>query len=126
MWSIMSALNLPLDHLLLDRGDRLRRIEPLRAGLGAVHDGVAAVQPERIFQVVEPLAGRLVAAVVDPAVCLEQRGGAEIAVVIPPVARARRRAARAQDALVVVVELLAVLVGLLPFLLGHRSLGLQP
>ena len=72
--------HLPLDHLLLDLGDRLRRIEPLRAGLGAVHDGVAAVEPERILQVVEPLAGRLVAAVVDPAVGLQQRRRAEIAV----------------------------------------------
>ena len=37
------ALNLPLDHLLLDLGDRLRGIESLRAGLRAIHDGVAAI-----------------------------------------------------------------------------------
>src|SRR3954469_12030647 len=100
------ALNLPLDHLLLDLGDRLRRIEALRAGLGAVHDGMAAVEPERILEIVEPLAGGLVAAVVDPAVGLQQRGRAEITILIPPVARARGRAAGAQDALVVIVELL--------------------
>ena len=92
--------------IFLDLGDRLRRIEALRAGLGAVHDGVAAVEPERVFEIVEPLAGRLVAAVADPAVGLQQRGRAEIALRVPPVARARRRAAGAQDALVVAVELL--------------------
>ena len=56
------ASMLALDHHFLDLGDRLGRIEVLRAGLGAVHDGVAAIQPERIFQLIEPLAGGLVAA----------------------------------------------------------------
>ena len=100
-----SRLHLPLDHHLLDLGDRLRRVEALRAGLGAVHDGVAAIEPERIFEIVEPLAGRFIAAVDDPAVGLQQRGGAEIAIDVPPVARARGRAAGAQDALVEAVEL---------------------
>src|SRR5277367_1946308 len=45
---------------LLDFADGLGRIEILRAGLGAIHDGVAAIQPERILEMVEPLAGRLV------------------------------------------------------------------
>jgi len=46
------ALDLPLDHLQLEVGDRLGRVQILRAGLGAVHDGVAAVQPERILEIV--------------------------------------------------------------------------
>src|SRR5688572_15732540 len=85
-WSTLSrgrakqqTLNLPLDHLLLDFGDGLRRIEPLRAGLAAVQDGVTTIEPERVFQIVEPLAGRFVAAVHDPAVGLQQRGRSEIA-----------------------------------------------
>jgi hypothetical protein len=41
-----------LDHLQLEVGDRLGRVQILRAGLGAVHDGVAAVQPERILEIV--------------------------------------------------------------------------
>src|SRR5262245_4289312 len=65
-----AGLNLPLDHHLLDLGDRLGRIEVLRAGVRAVHDGVAAVEPERILEVVEALAGRLVAAVGEPALGL--------------------------------------------------------
>ena len=38
-------------------------VEALRAGRGAIQDGVAAVEPERVFEIVEPLAGCLVAAV---------------------------------------------------------------
>ena len=59
-----------LDHQLLDLADRLRRVEPLRADVDAVHDRVAAEQPVRILEVVEPLAGRLVARVGDEAVGL--------------------------------------------------------
>src|SRR5688500_5530328 len=39
--------NRALDHHLLDLGDRFRRVQVLGARLGAVHDGVAAVEPER-------------------------------------------------------------------------------
>ena len=66
----------PLVDHALDVGDRARRIQVLRAGLGAVHDGVAAIQPERIFQRIQPLAGGVVAAVDDPAIRGQQRGRA--------------------------------------------------
>src|SRR6185437_10015841 len=59
---------LALGEHLLDRTDGLGRIQVLRARLGAVHDGVAAIQPERILQRVEPLAERLIATVHDPAI----------------------------------------------------------
>src|SRR5262245_35481791 len=118
--SSRAGLHLPLDHLLLDLGDGLRRIEVLRAGIGAVQDGVAAVEPERVLEIVEPLAGRLVAAVDDPALCLQQRRRPEEAVAVPPVARAGGGAAGAQDALVEPVELAAVVVALPPFLLRRR------
>src|SRR5262252_7217947 len=98
--------HLPFHHHPLDLGDRLGRVETLRAGLGAVHDGVAAVEAERVLEIVEALAGRLVAAVLEPAVGLKQRGGSEKALAVPPIARAGGRAARAQDALVEAVELL--------------------
>src|SRR5207245_11178859 len=61
----------------LDLRDRLGRIEVLRADVGAVHDGMAAVQPEGILELIEPLAGRLVAAVDDPAVSGQQGCGTE-------------------------------------------------
>ena len=44
--------------------------QALRAGLGAIHDRVAAVEPERVLKIVEPLAACLVAAVYDPALRL--------------------------------------------------------
>src|SRR6516225_3324721 len=69
--------HLALDHHTLDIGDGLGGVEALRAGLGAVHDGVAAVEAERILEIVEALPGRLVAAVLEPAVGLKQRGGPE-------------------------------------------------
>ena len=106
----------PFHHHLLDLGDRLGRVEAFRAGLGAVHDRVAAIEAERVFQVVEPLAGRLVAAVDQPAIGLQQGGRAEIPVAVPPVGRARGRAAGAQDALVEPVELGPVVMALPPFL----------
>src|ERR1043165_3170392 len=93
-----------LDQHLLDLGDRLRRVEALRAGLGAVHDGVAAIEPERVLEIVEALALGFVAAVGQPAIGLKQDGRAEIAVAAPPVGRARGRAAEAQDALPQPVE----------------------
>src|SRR5215208_3210991 len=88
--------NRPLDHHLLDLGDRLRRIEMLGAGLGAVHDGV-------------------------PAIGLQQDGRAEIALAVPPVGRARGRAAEAEDALPQAVELGALLGRLQA--LARRRLG---
>src|SRR6056297_1559953 len=60
--------HVPLDHHLLDLCNRLGGVEALGAGLGAVHDRVTAIELERIFQIVQPLARRLVAAVDDPAI----------------------------------------------------------
>ena len=80
--------DLPLDHLQLEFGDGLGGIETLGAGFGAVQNGVAAIKPERVLEIVEPLAGGFVAAVGDPAVRLQQCGRAQIALAVPPIARA--------------------------------------
>ena len=69
-WWTSERSHLPLDEHLLDLGDGLGRVEALRAGLGAIHDRVAAVEPERVLKIVEPLAACLVAAVYDPALRL--------------------------------------------------------
>src|SRR5579883_2889857 len=99
----------PRHQALLDLADRLGGVEVLGAGLGAVHDGVAAIEAERVLELVETVAGRLVAAVGDPAEGLQQDGRAEIALGVPPVARAGGRAAGAEDALVIAVEPAALL-----------------
>ena len=67
----------PLRDQLLGLGDRLGRVEALGADVGAVHDRVAAIEPERVLKLVEPLAGRLVAAVGQPAIGLQQDRRAE-------------------------------------------------
>src|SRR4029078_6836053 len=114
------ALHLPLDHHALDLGDGLGGGEGLGAGLGAIHDGMTAVEPERVLEIVEAVPGRLVAAVLQPAVGLKQRGRTKEAPAVPTKARARGGAARTQDALVQAIELLAVLVALPPLFLRRR------
>src|SRR5260370_41600415 len=47
-------------------GNRLARVQVLRARLRTVEYRVPAIQPERIFDLVKPLAGCLVAAVQEP------------------------------------------------------------
>ena len=54
-------LDSPFHQHMLDLGNRLCRVQTLRTGLYAVHDRVAAIEPERVFQIVQPLAGRLIA-----------------------------------------------------------------
>jgi hypothetical protein len=64
-----------LDHHFLDIGNGLSGVQSLRAGPGAVEDGMAPVEPERIFEDIEPFACRLVAAVSQPAPSLEKSCG---------------------------------------------------
>jgi len=67
--------HLPLDQGALDVGDGLRRIEDAWGRPWRNHDGWAAVEAERVFQIVETLAGFLVARIDDPALRLQQGGG---------------------------------------------------
>src|SRR5690606_7204202 len=122
-----AASAMPRQHELLDLADRLGGIQALRAGPGAVHDGVAAVELERILEFVQPRAGVLVAAVHDPAMGLEQDRRPQVTLAVPPVARAGGAAAGAQDALVQAVELVAVGRRLQPLAVRRRrALGPQP
>src|SRR5271156_4345169 len=83
---------------LLDFADRLGWIEILGACLGTVHDGVAAIQAERILEAVEPLTARLVAAVDDPAIGRQQGCRTQVPLAVPPVTGTAGRAAGAQNA----------------------------
>jgi len=98
-----------VDQHLLDLSDGASRVQALRAGLGAVHDGVAAVDGEPILHHLKALVSELIAGVDHPAVGLHKHGGAQVLVAVPPVGRARRGAAGAQDALVQAVQLCPVL-----------------
>lgn len=112
-------------HLLLDLGNGQTRVEPLGARPRAVENRVAAVQAHRVVEGVLALLVALVARVDEPAVRLQQDGRAQVLLRVPPVRRARGRAARAQDALVQPVELLAVGLALAVFLalMGEVSTG---
>src|SRR5271155_5608220 len=114
-------------HHLLDFADGLRGIEILRAGLGAIHDGMAAVQPKRVLEKVETLAGRLVAAIDDPAIGRQQRRGTQVALAVPPIAGAACGAAGAQDARRGPIDLFLILLRLQPLTVRRRRrAGLQP
>lgn len=112
-------------HLLLDLGNGQTRVEPLGARPRAVENRVAAVQAHRVVEGVLALLVALVARVDEPAVRLQQDGRAQVLLRVPPVRRARGRAACAQDALVQPVELLAVGLALAVFLalMGEVSTG---
>ena len=98
--------------LLLDLGDGLGRIEPLRTDPGAVHDGVAPIDAHRVIQLRFTLLLLLVARVGQPPESLQKDGRTQVLFRVPPVRRAGRRAARAEDALVETIQLLAVVFAL--------------
>jgi hypothetical protein len=54
--SDMATSDRAADHQFLDLADRLGRVQALGADVDAVHDGVAAEQAVRVFEVVQALA----------------------------------------------------------------------
>ena len=76
---------------------------------------MASIQAHAIIEHGLPLLLVLVAAVSQPAVGLEQDGGAEVFFAVPPVGWAGGGAAGAEDAFVEAVELFAVGGGLAVF-----------
>ena len=81
----------------------------LGTDLGAVHDGMTPVELEGIVELGETFLGMIVTRVLNPPIGLHKDGRSEVLVGIPPVRRARRRAASAEDALVHTVKLGPVL-----------------
>jgi hypothetical protein len=78
---------LPLSegHALLDLGNRKRRVQSLGARPRAVENGVASVQAHAVVKSILALGLLLVTRVGDPAVRLEEHGGAEVFFLVPPV-----------------------------------------
>lgn len=99
-------------HLLLDLGNGAARVQALGTCPGAVENGVAPVQTHGVLEVLLALGLFLVTRVGQPAVRLQQNGRTQVLLRVPPVGRARGRAAEAQDALVQAVQLLSVRFGL--------------
>jgi hypothetical protein len=99
-------------HGLLELGNGQSRIEALGTCPRAVENGVAAVQRHGVVESVLASGGSLVTRIGNPAVGLEEDGGSEIFLRVPPVRRAGGAAAGAENALVQAVELAAVGWGL--------------
>ena len=72
-------------HHLLDLGDGAGGVQTLGAGSCAVQDGVAAVDGHAVVNGVLALSGLLVTRVGEPAVGLEENGGTEVLLAVPPV-----------------------------------------
>jgi hypothetical protein len=84
---------------------------------------MAAIQTHTVIESLLPLGGALVARVVQPSIGLQQEGGSEVLLAVPPVGGAGCGAAGAQDAFVESVELFAVGGGLSVFFaLGFVSI----
>lgn len=76
---------------------------------------MAAVEAHAVVESIQALSLLLVTGVGDPAVRLQEHGGAEVLLLVPPVRGARCGAACAENALVEAVQLLAVGLGLAVF-----------
>lgn len=76
---------------------------------------MAAVQAHRVVQCILTLSFLFISRIGDPTIRLEEDGGAEVLFLVPPVRGAGRRAARAENAFVQAVKLLALLLRLAIF-----------
>lgn len=112
---ILSTIPSSKSHHLLNLRNRLPRIQPLGTSPRAIQNSMAPIQTHAIIQRRLPLTLVFIPAVGEPAVGLQQDGGAEVLLAVPPVGRAGCAAAGAEDAFIEAVELFAVGGGLAVF-----------
>lgn len=110
-------------HVLLDLSNRLGRVQTLRACPRAVENSVATVEGESVLQLLTTLIAVGITRVSHPAVSLHQNSGAEVSILVPPVRRARSRAAGTQNALVQAIKVAALFRALQIFLTLRRGAG---
>ena len=70
-WPAPTLLHHPPHHHILDLADGRGGVQFFGAYVHAIHDGVAAEQTIRVFQIIQTLAGGLVARVGDETVGLQ-------------------------------------------------------
>ena len=88
---------------------------------------MAAIQPERILEIVESLISRVITAVDEPTVGSEYRGRTEKAIAVPPITRAGRRTAGTQYARSRLVDEFLIVLALQALLVRRRwRTRLQP
>src|SRR5690606_37342694 len=114
-----------LQQHVTDVTDGPGRVQTLGTYVHAVHDATATEHTERIVHGRQALFGHRVTAVSQETIGLQQRGRAEELVRVPPEGRATGRAARAQNAFVQTVQLLALFRSLQTFDGRSRRIVLQ-
>lgn len=72
-------------HDLFDLGNRLARVQPLRARTGAIENGMATIEAHAIVKRRFPLLLVLIAGIRQPAVGLQEHGRAEVFFAVPPI-----------------------------------------
>mmetsp|Transcript_19832 Transcript_19832/g.38873 ORF Transcript_19832/g.38873 Transcript_19832/m.38873 type:complete len:288 (-) Transcript_19832:50-913(-) len=110
LWSYANLVH--REDAVLDLGNSATRVEVLRAGLTAVHDGVAAEELEGVIEGLKALLGGLITRVIDPAESLLKYSRSKVLFGVPPVTGAGSGAASAENAFIHTVELGAVLLAL--------------
>jgi len=61
-----------LQHQFLDFADGFRGVQSFRTGARAIHDRMATIEFEGIFQIIQTCTGVFIAAIDDPAIGLQQ------------------------------------------------------
>ena len=79
------AHTLRKSHTLLNLLNRLPRVQSLGTGPATIHNGMTSVQRHAVIQHTLPLLLMLVPGICQPAVGLEQHGGAKVFLAVPPV-----------------------------------------
>ena len=72
---LVKCLALPFHHHFLDLGDGLSRVQAFRTRRRAVHDSMAAIEAERIFQIIEPFTFVVVPTIRQPTISLSRTAG---------------------------------------------------
>lgn len=91
--------------------------------LGTIHNGMTAIQLERIIQVLESLLSGGIPGIGNPSVGLHQDGRSEVLVGTPPVGRTGGGTAGTEDAFVHAIEFGPILFGLEELALATVGLG---
>jgi len=108
--------------------DLLSGVQALWAGTGTIQYGMASVELELIIYSSQSLIGIFITAVTYPPIGVEQSGGAEIGLRVPPVTGAGCATAGAEYALVHPIQLSPILLTLQILFPRQRGwvLSLQP
>ena len=87
---------------------------------------MTTIKPKRICQFIEPVAGRVISTIADPAISLQQNSRAQITITIPPITRAAGGATETQDAFVKTIKLFAFVLALYALSVRRRGLCFYP